>query len=106
SSQFTIPYDMGGPPFQTIGTATVASGSIASVTWPNLTSGTAYEWYAVVSDGTRATPGPTWRFTSSGSTLAVGPAPGSSSWAHVAPNPIGHDGVLEFATPSAGFARV
>ena len=68
SSQFTLPYDMGaGSAFQALGTASVASGANASVTWPNLAAGTAYDWYAVVSDGTKSTTGPTWRFTTAAS---------------------------------------
>ena len=41
----------------------MASGSTVSVPWPSLAASTAYEWYATVSDGSRTTTGPTWRFT-------------------------------------------
>ena len=64
-SQFTLPYDMvSAPAFQPIGTvAGVPSGSNSSLVWSGLTPGTAYEWYATVSDGSATTAGPVWSFT-------------------------------------------
>ncbi|MEK6227673.1 MAG: metallophosphoesterase, partial [Chloroflexota bacterium] len=50
-----------------IGTTTgVASGSHATIVWPNLVTGTAYEWFVQVTNGTGWTVGPTWRFTTDG----------------------------------------
>jgi hypothetical protein len=50
---------MGTSSFQVIGTNTnVPSGYIASVTWPDLTLGTQYQWYVTVNDGTSTTTGP------------------------------------------------
>ena len=65
SSQFTLPYDMGGAgPYQVIATrAGVTSGSTVAATWAGLAANRAYEWYAAVGDGVRTTTGPTWRFT-------------------------------------------
>src|SRR6266478_4338917 len=48
----------------------VPSGSQASMVWNGLSSGTQYEWYAVVSNGTATTTGATWNFTT-----ATGPTP-------------------------------
>jgi hypothetical protein len=41
----------------------IASGANASFVWTGLSQYTAYEWYAVVSDGSEDTTGPTWSFT-------------------------------------------
>lgn len=64
-SQFTLPYNMTGPPpFAVIGTNTnVPSGTNTSLNWPGLAANTEYEWYATVSDGTDTTTGPVWSFT-------------------------------------------
>jgi uncharacterized repeat protein (TIGR02543 family) len=64
-SQFSLDYNMNGgtPAFQVIGTASVPSGSSASVAWPGLLPQTQYEWYVTVNDGTSTTTGPTWNFT-------------------------------------------
>ncbi len=64
-SQFTIDYAMGGSSaFAIIGTDTgVASGGHATVDWPGRATGTGYEWYVDVSDGSATTSGPTWLFT-------------------------------------------
>lgn len=53
SSSLTVSFygRKAGGTFALIGTATVNSGSTASVTWPSLQAGSGYEWYAVVSDG-------------------------------------------------------
>jgi parallel beta-helix repeat protein len=67
SSQFTLAYDMQGAAFNLLDTQTITSGQTASTTWPGLTPGTSYEWYAVVRDGLHATTGPTWTFTTGGS---------------------------------------
>jgi len=88
SSQFTIPYPMSTvDPFQTLGSATAPSGSMASFPWTNLLPDTQYEWYVTVSDGGITTTGPTWRFTTS-STVGVPPvASGNLELAPVTPNP-------------------
>jgi hypothetical protein len=69
-SQFVLAYDMKGPEdFVKLGKASgIASGHSASITWPNLATGTAYEWYVEVSDGSQTAKGPTWSFTTGGST--------------------------------------
>jgi hypothetical protein len=63
--QFTLPLTgMQSPDFTLLGTVTnVASGSNASVSWPGLTSGTQYEWYAVASDGTSSSASSTSSFS-------------------------------------------
>ncbi|WP_369817942.1 PKD domain-containing protein, partial [Cellulomonas sp. Root485] len=53
-----------------VGTATVASGSVASVPVPALPPGTLVDWYATVDDGTSVTRSPTWSYT----TAQAGPA--------------------------------
>jgi uncharacterized repeat protein (TIGR02543 family) len=73
-SQFVLPYDMEeSEDFTLIGTVSgVSSGSTASIIWPDLDSDTAYEWYAVVSDGSLTTTGLKWSFTTgTTSTYAV-----------------------------------
>jgi len=68
SSQFTLPYNMQNSGYSVIGTATgVTSGSQATSVWNNLLPGTQYDWYAVVSNGTLSTTGPTWNFTTAAS---------------------------------------
>ena len=64
-SQFTLPYDMhSAPAFSVIGTASgVPSGSTSNMAWSGLSPGTAYEWYATVSDGSATTVGTTAAFT-------------------------------------------
>lgn len=62
-SQFTLPFDLtGGQPaeFNTIDTATVASGEIARTTWTGLEDDTWYEWRVVSSDGEDSVTSPTW----------------------------------------------
>ena len=63
--EFAMVYDLaGGAAFELIGTvAGVANGGNASVVWPGRAQGVEYEWYAVVSDGSLSTTGPTWSFT-------------------------------------------
>ena len=69
-SQFSVPYEMNSTPeFALIGTVSgVPSGSTASLAWPGRAVGTTYEWYATVSDGSAATPGPVWNFTAGSGT--------------------------------------
>lgn len=63
-SQFTVPWNMPNSGYTNLGSVSnVASGSQATVNWSNLTSGVQYQWYAVVSNGTYTTTGPTWSFT-------------------------------------------
>jgi hypothetical protein len=51
-SRFTLPWTGSGPPFAVIGMAhDVPSGGLAKVRWADLQPGSAYEWYAVSSDG-------------------------------------------------------
>lgn len=59
NSQFTLTYPMSGgggggtpAPWTTLGTVQLPAGApTASLDWTGLTAGTAYEWYAAVSDG-------------------------------------------------------
>jgi IPT/TIG domain-containing protein/centrosomal CEP192-like protein/uncharacterized protein DUF4082 len=68
ASQFTVPWNMQNSGYTNVGAVSnVASGGQASVTWNNLAPGTQYQWYAVVSNGTYTTTGPTWSFTTSNS---------------------------------------
>lgn len=74
SSQFTLPYDMGGSggagSFQVVATNTnVPSGTSTSTPWAGLASQTSYEWYATVGDGVSTTTGPTWHFTTGGAAI-------------------------------------
>ena len=70
-STFTLPYNMQNSGYVALGTVSgVPSGSQASMVWNGLSSGTQYEWYAVVSNGTANTTGATWNFTT-----ATGPTP-------------------------------
>jgi hypothetical protein len=63
-NNFNLPYSMSGAGFQPIGTLTgVASGSTATVSWPGLTPGAQYEWYAVATDGTDISWSDVWNFT-------------------------------------------
>ncbi|MFI7587166.1 PKD domain-containing protein [Spongisporangium articulatum] len=65
NSSFTMPYDMSvrtPVAFTQIGSATVASGGVASVPVPAVADGTDYEWYATADDGTTVTTGPTWSY--------------------------------------------
>jgi hypothetical protein len=49
--------------FALIGSVATASGATASIQWPGLTGGTAYEWYADTNDGAASQAGPTSTFT-------------------------------------------
>lgn len=62
-SAFSLPFPFatGNPaPFSPIGTVQVASGGIAETSWSGLADDTAYEWRAVVDDGTSSTVSDTW----------------------------------------------
>jgi hypothetical protein len=62
--QMELSYGMGGEAFTGLGTVcNVSSGGSAYLLWSGLSSYTRYEWYAIVSDGTASTTGPTWSFT-------------------------------------------
>ena len=68
ASQFSVPWNMQSSGYANLGSVSnVASGSHATMTWNNLTPGVQYQWYAVISNGTYTTTGPTWSFTTSGS---------------------------------------
>ena len=62
NSQFTLTYPFTAG-FQPIGTVNATSGSTANLAWPNLSNNTAYEWYAVTSDGQISTTGSINNFT-------------------------------------------
>jgi subtilase family serine protease len=71
NSQFVLDYNMQGAVFTQIGTSTVvASGSVTTVTWPDLLKSRAHDWYATVSDGLVTTVGPVSRFTTSSANRA------------------------------------
>lgn len=62
-SAFSLPFPFATQtpaPFTPIGTVQVASGGTASMSWPGLADDTAYEWRAVVDDGTTSTASDTW----------------------------------------------
>jgi len=64
ASQFTVPWNMQNSGYTNLGTVSnVASGAHATMTWNNLAAGVQYQWYAVISNGTYTTTGPTWSFT-------------------------------------------
>ncbi|MEZ5105132.1 MAG: DNRLRE domain-containing protein [Draconibacterium sp.] len=67
--EMDMEYDMegGSSSFEVLGMATVESGSNASFSWAGLTSGTEYEWFAVVSDGLTTSTSSTWSFTTGSS---------------------------------------
>ncbi|MDR7234298.1 PKD domain-containing protein [Agrococcus sp. BE272] len=62
-SAFTLPFELAAAqpaPFVPIATRTIASGATASAAWPGLEPDTAYEWRAVVDDGTSRTVSASW----------------------------------------------
>jgi uncharacterized repeat protein (TIGR02543 family) len=61
----------GAAPFTVIGTTPATSGSNATITWPNLTAGTQYEWYATVSDGSAPATSSTNTFTTAAQTYTL-----------------------------------
>jgi len=108
-SEFNVPYTMSSAPvFQVIGTVNgVPSGSTSSLLWPGLAPGTAYEWYATVSDGAAATPGPVWSFTTGTTanytlTYSAGPN-GTISGVASQSVPQGGNGTTVTATPNPGY---
>ncbi len=62
-SRFTLPWAAAGAPFTAIGGTGAPSGAIASARWSDLETGASYEWFAISSDGTLATPGSMRRFS-------------------------------------------
>ena len=50
-------------PFAEIGSAVTPAGSLAEVTWSDLSPGEAYDWYVVVSDGQVETTSAIWSFS-------------------------------------------
>ncbi len=64
--QKNLAYEMEGnsDPFTLIDTvSSVTNGDNVSVSWPGLLTNTEYEWYATVSDGSLASTGSVWSFT-------------------------------------------
>jgi len=108
-SQFNVPYTMNSAPsFQVIGTVNgVASGSTSSLVWPGLAPGTAYEWYADVSDGAATTPSTVWTFTTGSGTnytLTYAAGPNGSITGNASQSvPQGGSGTSVTATPDAGY---
>ncbi len=75
NSQFTFDFSMTGNPFIPIGTQNnVPSGTNTSLTWPDRSLETRYEWYVTVTDTAGTTLGPVWNFTT-GSPKASIPNP-------------------------------
>ena len=70
-SQFVIPYDMTvAAELPVVGTATVASGAVATATGPTVAAGTTVDWYVTVSDGTSTVRSRSWSYT----TAPAGPS--------------------------------
>lgn len=68
ASQFTLPWSAPTSGYTALGTVSnVASGAHATMNWSGLAPNTQYQWYAVVSNGTYTTTGPTWSFTTASS---------------------------------------
>jgi hypothetical protein len=68
ASQFTVPWSAPTSGYTALGTVSnVASGAHATMNWSGLAPNTQYQWYAVVSNGTYTTTGPTWSFTTASS---------------------------------------
>jgi hypothetical protein len=82
--------------FVPIATNTVASGSTASCAWPGRSSGTAYDWYVTVNNGSRTTTSPVWRFST---------APVNPPWTNLAPilNNFDHHTILANTTAAIPF---
>ncbi len=107
SSQFTLAYPMTAPaPFQALGSATVPSGSVASWAWSGLEPRTQYEWYAVASDSSIATTGPTWGFTTTSALGVAVPPTTSLQLSAVTPNPAVNDFRIGFALPREAPVRI
>ncbi|NOT35087.1 MAG: T9SS type A sorting domain-containing protein [Candidatus Eisenbacteria bacterium] len=107
SSQFTLAYDMsgGGAAYQVIGSVKVASGEVASLVWSGRTANTAYQWYAVASDGPTSQTGPTWSFTTGTTTAVPGLSATEFAIGPVIPNPTRGAFRVSFALPQAGVVR-
>lgn len=97
TSEFTLPYEMGGADWVELGTAVgVASGTNASFVWEGLDYLTEYEWYATISDGRSTTVSPTWSFTTvdGSSSVADGGIPAVTTLHPAQPNPFGPSATL------------
>jgi hypothetical protein len=107
-SQFTLSYDMSaGPPFQVLGTASgVPSGTVASLPWNGLQSGTTYEWYATLDDGNSITRGPFWRFSTAGAAAVGDEAIADFALAPISPNPSSRGARIAFVVPRASYVRL
>src|SRR5262249_19450805 len=106
-NQFTVSYDLTpGFPFQVIGSASGVSSGVTSLPWNGLQTGTNYEWYVTVDDGTSITRSPFWRFTTAGA-AGVGDEPlGAFALAPVSPNPMRGRGNIGFTLPRESHVRV
>lgn len=71
NSQYSLDYVM-TPEFTELGEqAGVTDGTSATYTWSDLLTGTNYEWYVTVDDGTTLTTGPIWTFTTTNDTSSL-----------------------------------
>ena len=73
AGDFTFPYAMQGDGngFPLLGTATVPSGSTATLVWSNLSTDTSYDWYATIDGPSGEITSPIWSFTTSGAPPAA-----------------------------------
>lgn len=109
NSQFTLPFAMTtSVPFDSIGQAgNVASGTTASVTWPDRLASTEYEWYVTVTDGSTTVTGPVWSFTTGTGSTGVEPVAVSRlALAPVAPNPFRNGAQVRFDLPRTAKVRL
>ncbi len=108
SSQFTIPYDMSAAPptYTLLGTVKVASGDLASIAWPGRDPNTSYEWYVELADDSHTRTGPTWTFTTGGTTGVPDHAAAEFALAPVVPNPSVGATSVQFAVPVSAHVRV
>jgi hypothetical protein len=109
NSQFAIPHAMtASVPFDSIGQAdNVASGTTASVGWPDRLANTEYEWYVTVTDGSTTVTGPVWSFTTGSGSTAVEPiAVSQLRLAPVTPNPSRNGAQVRFDLPRPAKVRV
>ena len=107
-SQFDIPYTMSAAqPYSILATvAGVPSGGDATITWPGLSGGNTYQWYATLDDGVATTTGPVWTFTTQVVTgVDDQPAPGFSM-RMVSGNPNGTGASVAFDLPRAERVRI
>ncbi|HET9327831.1 MAG TPA: LamG-like jellyroll fold domain-containing protein, partial [Candidatus Eisenbacteria bacterium] len=99
-SRFTLTYNMTNlPPFQLLGSSSVASGSNTAFVWSGLAPSTQYEWYATVSDGSITTTGPAWKFTTSSTVGVRDPVAAELSLGPVSPNPAPGHAQITFTLP-------